>query len=102
LPEIDATRAGGNTRIEYSFGVLPLHNPVRLFEIYQPLVDEINSRVSGFAIKLETAKDHPHYEAKTLNRELHFLMMNSHLVIPAEERGYRIVGRTSDTIRGLV
>ena len=29
-------------------------------------------------------------------------MMNSHLVIPTEERGYRIIGRIADGVRGLV
>lgn len=102
LPQIEGRASGAAVRTEYSFGVLPLHNAVRWFETYQPLIDEINSRVSGFSVRLETAKDHPHYETKVRERRLHFVMMNSHLVIPAEERGYKIIGRTADTIRGLI
>lgn len=103
LPDMGAATSYGPARIEYSFGVLPLlHNPVLLFETYQPLIDEINSHVSGFTLSLETAKDHPQYEAKARGRKLHFLMMNSHLVIRTEERGYRIIGRTADNVRGLV
>ena len=87
---------------EYSFGVMPLHNAVRLFDVYNPLIEEINRHVSGFTIKLETAIDHPHYETKVLQRKLNFVMLNSHLVIPAEERGYVIIGKTADNIRGII
>jgi ABC-type phosphate/phosphonate transport system substrate-binding protein len=102
LPLIDSRTSGATVYTEYSFGVLPLNSAVLLFETYQPLIDEINSHVSGFTVRLETAKDHPQYEAKVRERRLHFVMMNSHLVIPAEERGYEIIGRTADKIRGLV
>ena len=102
LPQIGGRVSTATVRGEYSFGVLPLHNAVRLFETYEPLIDEINSRVSGFTVRLETARDYPRYETKVRERRLHFVMMNSHLVIPVEERGYRIIGRTADMIRGLV
>jgi phosphonate transport system substrate-binding protein len=101
-PSIGAPPASAAGRTEYSFGVIPSHNAVRLFEMYQPLVDEINAHVSGFIIKLETALDHPSYEKKVLERKLHFLILNSHLVIPAEDQGYNIIGRTGDSIRGLI
>jgi len=101
LPTVSSTPLAP-AQTEYSFGVIPLHNAVRLFEIYRPLIDEINSHISGFTIKLETAIDHPHYETKVLRRKLQFVMLNSHLVIPAEERGYVIIGRTADSIRGII
>jgi len=102
VPQSGAAPAKVPARAEYSFGVLPLNNAVRLFETYEPLIDEINRRVAGFSVRLETAKDFPRYEAKVRNRQLHFLFMNSHLVIPTEERGYRIIGRAADTIRGCI
>lgn len=101
-PQIGPTKPPRPDRTEYSFGVLPLDNAVRLFETYQPLIDEINARVSGFKVKLETAKDYPEYETKVRDLRLHFVMMNSHLVIPAEEQGYNIIGRTADPIRGVI
>lgn len=102
LPRTGVATPARQARIEYSFGVLPLHNAVRLYETYEPVIEQINSRISGFKVRLETAKDHPHYEAKVRDRKLGFVMMNSHLVIPAEERGYRIIGCTAGKIRGLV
>src|SRR5207244_259129 len=62
----------------------------------------INSHISGFKVKLETAKDYHEYETKVLDRRLHFVMLNSHLVILAEEQDYKIIGRTSDRIRGVI
>ncbi len=101
-PKIGPSQAARPAGIEYSFGVLPLTNAVRLFETYQPLIDEINKQVSGFKVKLETAKDYPEYETKVRDRHLQFVMMNSHLVIPAEEHGYKVIGRTADRIRGVI
>src|SRR5271166_1519901 len=94
LPEIGDGPSSRAIHIEYSFGVLPLHNAVRLFDMYQPLIDEINKNVHGFSVRLETAKDYPQYETKARDRRLCFVMMNSHLVIPTEDRGYTIIGRT--------
>lgn len=102
LPRIGPAAPPGSVHVEYSFGVLPLHNAVRLFAMYQPLMDEINRHVTGFTVKLETARTYAQYEIKARNRQLDFLMMNSHLVIPTEEIGYEIIGRTADKIRGVI
>jgi phosphonate transport system substrate-binding protein len=51
---------------------------------------------------LETAKDYPEYETKVRDRRLNFVMLNSHLVIPAEELGYQVIGRTADRISGVI
>jgi ABC-type phosphate/phosphonate transport system substrate-binding protein len=75
---------------------------VQLFETYQPLIDEINSHVSGFTLKLETARDYPNYEAKVRDRKLHFAMLNAHLIIPGEDHGYQIIARAGDMVRGLI
>jgi phosphonate transport system substrate-binding protein len=101
-PQIGTTHPPRPAIPEYSFGVLPTHNAIRLFETYQPLIEELNKRVSGFKVRLETAKGYPEYETKVWDRRLHFVMLNSHLVIPAEERGYQIIGRTADRIRGVI
>jgi phosphonate transport system substrate-binding protein len=101
-PQIGATQPPRPAIPEYSFGVLPTYNAIRLFETYQPLVEEINSRISGCKVKLETAKDYPEYETKVRDGRLHFVMLNSHLVIPAEDRGYQVIGRTADRISGVI
>lgn len=101
-PRIGPSAAMRVSGTEYLFGVAPLHNAVRLFETYQPLIDEINRRAGAFTIKLESARDYPSYEIKVRDRMLHFAMLNPHLVIPAQDRGYTIIGRAADKIRGLI
>ncbi len=101
VPSISATppKPSGT---EYAFGVLPVHNAVQLFETYQPLIDEINRQVSGFTVRLETARDYPAYEKKVVDRKLDFAMLGPHLVIPAESFGYHIVARAGGNVRGLI
>ena len=101
-PQASAEPPHPSNRIEYSFGVPPLYNAVRFFDIYQPLIDELNHSISEFALRLETARDYPSYEIKVREAKLHFAMLNPHLVIAAEDCGYHIIGRTADKIWGLV
>jgi phosphonate transport system substrate-binding protein len=101
-PQIGAAQPAPQAIPDYSFGVLPTQNAIRLFETYQPLIEEINRHISGFKVKFETAKDYPEYETKVRDGRLHFVMLNSHLVIPAEDRGYHVIGRTADRISGVI
>lgn len=101
-PRIGPSSAMRVAGTQYLFGVAPLHNPVRLFETYQPLIDEINRRALAFTVKLESARDYPSYEIKVRDRVLDFALLNPHLVIPAQDRGYKIIGRCADRIRGLI
>src|SRR5260370_30435592 len=101
-PQIGAAQPPRPAVPEYSFGVLPTHNAIRLFETYQPLIEEINRRISGCKVKLETAKDYPEYETKVRDGRLHFVMLNSHLVIPAEQRGDQVSSTTDHRIRRVI
>src|SRR5689334_17285521 len=78
-PQASAEPPHPSNRIEYSFGVPPLYNAVRFFDIYQPLIDELNHSISEFALRLETARDYPSYEIKVREAKLHFAMLNPHL-----------------------
>lgn len=102
VPRIGPSSAIRTAGTQYSLGVTPLHNAIRLFETYQPLVDEINRRAGAFTVKLESARDYPSYEIKVRDRTLNFALLNPHLVIPAQDRGYKIIGRSADKIRGLI
>ncbi|MEA3371646.1 MAG: phosphonate ABC transporter substrate-binding protein, partial [Campylobacterota bacterium] len=48
----------------YIFGVHPLHNPKRLFEVYQPMVDYINTRLVGSELRLEASRNYAAYDKK--------------------------------------
>lgn len=102
LPQIGTQESAHQDVPEYSFGVPPLRNAVRLFEAFEPIMDEINRGAQKFRVKLETAKDYTTYEIKVRDRKLAFAILNPHVVIAAERLGYRIIGRTGDKVRGVV
>lgn len=89
---------------EYIFAIHPLHNPRRLFEVYQPLVELINDRSSGFALKLEASRDYDAFEKKLYSRKFHLALPNPHQTIEAERHGYRIVAKMGDDerFRGII
>ena len=80
----------------YSFGVHPLHNPRRLFEIYQPLMDYLNARLTGVTFRLEASRNYAAYDEKLLAGHFHFALPNPYQTIQAAEQGYRIFGKMAD------
>src|ERR1035437_4335039 len=60
----------------YRFAVHPLHNPKKLFQAYQPLVDALNRQLTGAHIELEASRDYQAYEQKIREREPEFLLPN--------------------------
>lgn len=89
---------------EYRFGVFPLHNPVRLFDVYQPMVAALNAVSEGYKLKLEASKDYPSYERKIFSRELDIAIINPYQAIKAEAKGYRIFAKMGDDdrMRGII
>lgn len=90
--------------VEYIFAVNPLHNPVRLFEIYQPMVDIINQQAGDFRLKLETSENFASFEGKLARRTVHFALPNPYQTLLAEKTGYRVFAKRSDDdkVRGII
>lgn len=88
----------------YIFAVHPLHNPQRLFSKYQPLIDLINERVKGFALKLVASRDYPAFERKLYEGRFHFALPNPLQTLSSQQHGYRIVGKMGDDhmFRGII
>lgn len=95
---------------ELSFGVHPLHNPQRLFEIYHPLIAHLNDtlhkdqRFTHVRIKLEASTSYAAYEKKLYLRNFAFTLPNPYQTLKALEKGYRIFGKMGDDnkFRGLI
>lgn len=90
---------------EILFAVHPLHNPKRLFDVYQPLVDLINEQVApAYRIKLETSRDYASFEEKLANRKFHIAVPNPYQTLASEARGYRIIGKMGNDrrFRGII
>jgi phosphonate transport system substrate-binding protein len=88
----------------YIFGVHPLHNAQTLFEVYQPLIDDLNRHLDGAQIRLEASVDYAAFEKKLSDRHFHFALPNPYQALQASANGYRVFGKegNDDDFRGLI
>ena len=80
----------------YRFAVHPLHNPQKLSEAYQPLIDYLNSRLQGVRFELEASRDYQAYEAKFRSRTPAFLLPNPWHTLEAQKVGYHVIAMAGD------
>ena len=80
----------------YRFAVHPLHNPQKLSEAYQPLIDYLNLQLKGVQIDLEASRDYQSYEKKFRAREPDFLLPNPWQTIQAMRIGYHVIAMAGD------
>jgi phosphonate transport system substrate-binding protein len=78
------------------FAVHPLHNPKKLAESYQPLIDLLNARIPGQRFELEASRDYRAYEEKFRQRQPEFLLPNPWQSIEAIKVGYRVIAMAGD------
>ena len=88
----------------YIFGVHPLHNPNRLFEVYQPMVDYINARLKGSELRLEASRNYAAYDQKLFSGYFDFSLPNPYQTVTAVSKGYKIFGKMADdeNFRGII
>jgi phosphonate transport system substrate-binding protein len=80
----------------YRFAIHPLHNPKKLSEAYQPLIDHLNRRIPGVRIELEASRDYQVYERKFRDREPAFLLPNPWQTLQAIKVGYHVIAMAGD------
>jgi len=88
----------------YIFGVHPLLNSKKLFEVYQPLVDKINDNLIGAKIKLESSINYAAFNKKMMNGHFDFALPNPYQTITSFKYGYRVFGKMGDdfSFRGII
>jgi phosphonate transport system substrate-binding protein len=91
-----STSPNDNTTINYRLAIHPLHNPQKLFEAYQPLVDYLNSELPYINIELEASRDYPAFEKKFRARQPELLLPNPWQTLQALDRGYHVIGMAGD------
>ncbi len=87
----------------YRLAVHPLHNPAKLVQAYQPLVDYLNVRLHGARLELEASLDYANFEEKYDARKPEFLLPNPWQTLQAMKKGYDVIamaGEASD-FKGL-
>ena len=88
----------------YIFGVHPLHNSKRLFEVYEPMIDYINARLDNAKLRLESSRDYPSFDKKLLAGHFDFALPNPYQTIMAEDNGYDVFAKMGDdqNFRGII
>ncbi len=81
---------------EYVFAVHPLHNPKRLFEVYQPLVDHLNKQVPGVRLRLEASADYAAFERKLAARQVELALPNPYQTLKSLDQGYDVFAKMGD------
>lgn len=80
----------------YRLAIHPLHNPRKLTEAYQPLVDYLNRNIQGVHVELESSRDYQAYEAKFRAREPELILPNPWQTLEAMKVGYHVVAMAGD------
>ncbi len=88
----------------YVLGVHPLHNPSRLFEVYQPMIHYINEHLETSELRLEASRDYATFEKKLFSGYFHFALPNPYQTIIAIQNGYKVFGKMGDdeSFRGII
>lgn len=88
----------------YIFGVHPLHNPKRLFEVYQPMIDYINTHLHGGELRLEASRDYPSFDKKLAEGYFDLALPNPYQTVRAADHGYKIFAKMGDdqNFRGII
>lgn len=81
---------------EYLFAVHPLHNPVRLFEVYGPLIDYLNDTVPDARFRFEASRDYGHFERRLYGRQYEFALPNPFQTYRSLGHGYHVIAKMAD------
>lgn len=89
---------------EYIVGVHPLHNPKRLFAVYGPIVERINSDLPDVTLKLEASRNYEEFDKKLYSGHFDFAMPNPYQTVRSLAHGYRVFGKMADDedFRGII
>lgn len=80
----------------YHLAIHPLHNPKKLAEAYQPLVDYLNANIPEANFVLEASRDYQAYEKKFRARTPELLLPNPWHTLEAIKVGYRVIAMAGD------
>jgi len=99
-PEVRGPKFGTKSPFQdvtvYHFAVHPLHNPAKLTQAYQPLIDYLNSHLTGVRLSLEASRDYANFEEKYRARAPEFILPNPWQTLQAMKVGYRVIATAGE------
>lgn len=84
---------------EYVFAIHPLNNPVRLLEIYGPVIDYLNRNMSGVTFRLEASRNYEEFDRKLYGRQFDFALPNPYQTLNSLQHGYHVIAKMGDDHR---
>ena len=81
---------------EYVFAIHPLNNPVRLFEIYGPLIDYLNRNIPEAKFRLEASRNYEEFDKKLYARKFDFALPNPYQTLNSLSYGYHVIAKMGD------
>jgi phosphonate transport system substrate-binding protein len=81
---------------EYVFAIHPLNNPVRLFEVYGPLIDYLNQRIPGSRFRLEASRNYEEFDKKLYAGQFDFALPNPYQTHNSLKHGYHVIAKMGD------
>lgn len=94
-PQIGAKPHAASQRV-YNLAVHPLHNPAKLSQAYQPLIDYLNARLKGTQLALEASRDYANFEEKYRDRKPEIILPNPWQSLQAMKAGYSVIAMAGE------
>lgn len=88
----------------YIFGIYAGENPNRTFEMYQPMVNYINTRLKYGKLRIEASRNYHVFNEKLFSGYFDFSLANPYAVVTSTKKGYRVFGKMGDDeiFKGLI
>jgi len=80
----------------YRLAIHPLHNPKKLSEAYQPLIDHLNKNILDAKFELESSRDYQAFEEKFRKRAPELILPNPWQTLEAMKSGYKVISMAGD------
>jgi phosphonate transport system substrate-binding protein len=90
------TRPAPGQAATYRLAVHPLHNPTKLFDTYQPLLDYLEQQMPEARFVLVASRDYPSFEQRIRSRDAEFLLPNPWQTLGAMKMGFRVIAMAGD------
>lgn len=96
--------ASSSSQRTYVFGVHPLHNPQRLFELYGPIIDYLNTHIPEVNFQLEASRNYDEFDKKLYAGHFDFALPNPYQTVNAMAHDYHVFGKMGDdeNFRGII
>jgi len=100
-PEFSDKKSSSIT--QYIFGVHPLHNPQRLHDVFEPLMQYLSNNINDASFKLEASRNYAAYDKKLYAKKFDFGLPNPYQTINAVDKGYLVFAKMGDddNFRGI-